>query len=60
VFSPSLQDSRYGQGAPADDVAEGSFCPRDAALWGTLPSLEVRVELSDKRGVLATRPCPRP
>jgi hypothetical protein len=60
VFSPELQDSRYGQNAPAADLADGPFCPREAALWDDIPALDLQVELSDKRGIAATRRCARP
>lgn len=57
VFSPSPQDSRYGQSAPAADVAQGSFCPEGSAFWSGLEDRRVTVELGDKGGALKTIEC---
>lgn len=57
TFSPSLQDSRYGQAAPAEDLVEDRFCPADASIARDFPAVAVRVDLSDKSGALTTFAC---
>lgn len=57
VFSPSLQDSRYGQPAPADDLVADRFCPADPAIRHDFPAIAVRVDLSDKSGPLTPFAC---
>lgn len=57
VFSPSVQDSRYGLPAPAQDLAGGTFCPSEDRLWLEIPALELQVALGDKTGAIETRQC---
>lgn len=57
VFSPSPQDSRYGQGAPAEDVFAGQYCPEGDAFWSGLEDRRVTVELGDKGGTVKTIAC---
>lgn len=60
VFSPSPTDRRYGQPAPADDVAHGSFCPTPPEFWKTANGAVIRVELGDKTGVIKMMACEAP
>jgi len=60
VFSPSPQDRRYGQPAPAKDVANGSFCPKPATFWAEANGAAISAELSDKTGVIKTIACTAP
>ena len=57
VFTPSPQDSRYGQGAPTEDIAKDAFCPEGPKFWTGLEDRQVAVELSDKGGAIKTMPC---
>ncbi len=57
VFSPSPQDARYGQAAPAEDIFKSGYCPQGAAFWSGLEDREVTVELGDKGGPIMTIAC---
>ena len=59
-FSPPPQDRRYGQAAPLEDVANGSFCPVSATFWNGMEDRAVTVELSDKTGLIRTIACAPP
>ncbi len=57
VFSPSPQDRRYGQSAPAEDTATDVYCPSGPQFWAGLEDRLVEVELSDKNGAVKTLYC---
>jgi hypothetical protein len=60
TFSPTPQDRRYGQAAPAEDVLHGSFCPTPAEFWRGAGSAAITVELGDKTGVIRAIDCRAP
>jgi hypothetical protein len=60
AFLPSPQDPRYGQSAPAEDVANGSFCPKPAEFWHGAERALITVELNDKTGAFKTVECVAP
>lgn len=57
VFSPAVLDRRYGQPAPAEDVANARFCPDAPALWAAVNGAAISAELGDKTGVIKTIAC---